>query len=251
MKQLFLFLIIIILSLNLYCIDGSYIIDNRVNVRDFPSLLNSKIITQVQKDQQVIVNAKIIENDTINGVVDNWYLVGIIGSQTSGWIFGQFLVVDKKHNVENISIMRLYRNEYGSLLINELFNESKENQYSADLLSNYELIESRETTFWQMRDTGFKFLNRYKTEFGEISVFYNPDIKKWIFRQLIIENINISPYFKIGITIVDLESLIGKDYTSEGDIISYYQDIYWDAFVYEAEVSNGKVIRFILSNYFT
>lgn len=231
--------------------DGdSQINDSNVNLRDFPSLKDSKIIMTLAKSQKVTVTARTIEKDKIGMAEDNWYYVGVYGTQENGWVFGQFLSSPGDVKYEEISRMRLWRNIYADGLFKSLLGGDIYGTYGAVKLSKYKLTASRDTSFWQMKESGFTKLQTYATSFGEISVFFNPSNNTWRFRQIVISKANISDKFRIGVTVNQTKNIIGSDFDLKDKKLTYAEDSYWDKYVYEATVQADVIVDFSLARYF-
>ena len=250
MKKLYFVIIICFLGL-LYANENGVIIDNNVNCRNFPSIENSQVILKLSSNQKIYVYAKLLESEIINGKENNWYYIGVIGTQINGWVFGEFINIESSKDIYTISIQRLNRNKYGSDLIKKVFGGSINDPYSTQKLKAYQLVSTKETSFWQMKDSGFKSLNTYATDFGKIKVFVNSETNQFRINSIVIESNSISERLKINITLDQLSQLIGKDYQFIEDKIEYPQDDFWDSFVYEVEIENDKVIRITVSKYWT
>jgi hypothetical protein len=252
MKTVRQLLLLIFIFSAVYCFsDGvSFINDSDVNLRDFPSIEGSRVISKLNKGQEVIVNAKTIEKDKIGSSEMNWFYVGPVGTQSSGWVFGQFLTVDQSFRIEEISRMRLWRNIFADALFKSLLGGDVTDKFDESRLLGYELLESRDTSFWQMKESGFTKLRTYQTDFGELSLFFNESDHTWMFRQIVISRKNISDKFRIGVTTEEMTKIIGYDFEQSNSSVTYAEDSSWDKYVYEAAVKDGKISKFMLARYF-
>jgi hypothetical protein len=224
--------------------------DNNVNVRDYPSVLTGKVICKINKDTKVNIHCQTNIPDTINGKTNYWFQVETTDGKINGWVFGDFISLGKDNYIIKVVKENILRIKYANELLRTLYNGDGLTTYNIKLLQNYKLKDSKTTTFWQMKESGFTQLNTYETEFGELIAFVNTQKSIWRFNGLKIEKKNISDFFKINVNISYYESSVGKDFKTTKDKIEYDLSEYDDAFVYCATIKDDNVVSFELWKYF-
>lgn len=241
MKKNVVIVLLVLINHWLFSQVNSYVNDNDVNVRDRPSIVNSKVIDKLSKNQKVKIQMMTMVKDKIKEDQYYWYLIEY-KTTGYGWIFGKYLNSGNiEKNIERYVTGRDIRNFYGKKIITNLFGDSINYEYSNELIKDNQLISSQKTTFWQMEDSGFTDLNTYKTKWGEIICWVNNDIKKWRLSGIKINESNISNILRLGMSIEEMKSIIGDDFEIKDNEVTFQVNIDYDLFAYVCKINEGAI----------
>lgn len=248
MKKILLVIFFTVITTVVY--SQNIINDNNVNVRDYPSVSQGKLVGQLNTNQKVSVYYKTKSMDTINGKTNYWYKIETVDKKITGWIFGDFIKLGKDNYIIEVVKENILRIQNANELLNKLFHGDGLTAYNLDLIKNYKVKESQLTSFWQMNESGYTQLNTYDTEYGELIAFVNIKENTWRFEGLKITKNNISEFFKINVDLKYYQSTVGNDFKINKDKIEYELSDYDDSFVYQANKVGDTVISFELWKFF-
>ena len=249
MKKTIASLMLILFSFSTFAIGKAIINDNKVNIRDFPSIERGKVIFQATKGSEAYIYSALIESEKIGGDNNRWYYVGISGTQINGWVWGKYLSQVESNSIYRITIKRLYRNDYGDELIKSLFGGKIGDQYDLVKLSKYKIIDSKDTSFWQMKESGFTKLNTYETEYGNLYAFVNLVSQRWIFNKVVIVKNGYFKQVELGQDVDGLAKILGNDFETTNNEISYSENEEWDSYVYKVQIVDGKIKELEIAKY--
>ncbi len=105
---------------------GGIIIGKFANIRDLPTVINSKIIRSAYKGTALKILDKTAEKIKIGEVEGHWYKVELIEEGDEGWIFDKYVALEGDPQIAQyfqwvISSLYYYRSD-----LNELYEEIKD-----------------------------------------------------------------------------------------------------------------------------
>jgi hypothetical protein len=72
--------------------DSGFINDDRVNIRNLPTTSGSTVMGQLNNGDDIVIIARTESKVSVQGMNDYWYK---ISSPVRGWVFGEFVTLDK------------------------------------------------------------------------------------------------------------------------------------------------------------
>ena len=227
----------------------SFINDDNVNLRSFPSIKDSSVLLKLYSKTNISIDAKTIEMDNIDSDKFPWYYIST-DDGNSGWVYGKYVTEGEKENYQIFSIKKMYRNLYADLLIRKLLGNEMNETFDIKQLSKFTLISIRDTTFWQMEESGFTKYAIYATDYGTLTIYLNEKEGIWKYAGVSISKKNISDYFEYGISLKEWTERVGSDYSLRNNRIEYDENEEYDKYVYYVNIMNDKIISYEIWKYF-
>jgi hypothetical protein len=228
---------------------ASTINDDNVNLRSFPSIKSSFVLLKLSKNAEISLWAKTRENDDIGLDKFPWYYVSTKDGN-HGWVYGKYVSEGENKNYQIISINKMYRNMYADQLIQKLLGNDVNAIFDIKQLENYKRFAIKDTSFWQMKESGFVKYAAYETDFGTLTIYLNERTGKWKYAGISISKENVSDYFLYGISLKEWTERVGSDYSIKDNKIEYDENEEYDKYVYYVNMNNDKIVSYEIWKYF-
>jgi len=237
--------------------------EDYVEVMDFPDNDIGTERFRLDKNQKIVISYR---TNTIDEKTGNyWYFISPfdgVNRMFNGWVNGQYIEFIENFDEDywNTTIFQIrlideripYRNIIAKEILRALlWDRDGYGLYSIDLLNQYSLIRQRDTFIWYLVEGNFINYNTYSTDYGSLMVFINEETQEWVFYAINIvigiEGINIFP----GMTLNDLENILGMDYIIDNSFIIYELNYHFHNYYWLFELENDKIISFTIQLFYS
>jgi hypothetical protein len=257
---------------NLSFIERLPIINNdNVNVRDFPDIYIGTVRYILNNNQKVSIKYRTNDEEKINESYNYWYYISPQDGENAnhhGWIYGEFITFMENfdedywnnyqygiafpYKINVIDRKIIYRNIIANRIVLNLFGEREENgPYNLNILSGYDIIHQQSHGLWYMIESGFNVAITFQMEYGKVIGFVNTTTNEWYLFMLIIEDkiegLEIFP----GMSVSEIEYVLGKDFKYSNGKIEYLFQEGFHSFFWTFEIIDEKVKSFSIQRFYT
>jgi hypothetical protein len=222
-----------------------YAIGDAVSFRDFPSIVDGKVLAKIKRGTIFDISAVTEEKDIVFGDSYPWYEISIRHDTNSlghGWIYGKYIGFREGYeaifwNLEVIPASLLKRNRYTKQLLSSYMN-TDDNNISFKWLAEKKLYSIEKPGIWYLDEYE---LHNYKTDFGDASILINEDTKEYKINYFIIRKPNDKLILNIGDNIEKLNELFGTDYSIKDDLLLYDLKMLYSFFGLNIKLNNNII----------